>query len=263
MENGIATALPTLNLDTDVMISNIPTFTSDWTGLIQKTGAIKAVSSAEERQGAIDAMNTVKAMGKSAEEHYDPLAKALNTVKMEVTGRRGAVVDACKAEALRLGNLALEYDREQERQRRAEEERIRREQEERAAAERKRLEDEASAKAADLEAQGDFEQAAKVVQDAIAEAAMPALTPEIILPDHRPKASVAGASTVIQWGQDVQVVDFKALIEAAYKNPDAFGVYLMPNESALKAHAKAIKENFKIPGCVSRPKEALRSYSRA
>lgn len=180
---------------------------------------------------------------------------ALEARRLEITrpidAAKGVVMDLFRGPA---GTLAegekhlraqvTSYTAEQERLRRVEQARVAEEQRK----ERARLEAEATAalaaRAQALEA-GDTEAAAQA-EAKLGTVEQQVEDVELFAAPVARTASVAGIGTRKAW--KVGNIDLKALVEAAAKDFDRYGVYLLADEKALGGLARSLKEKASVPG---------------
>lgn len=216
--------------------------------LIGKARDITAILDGKTRESAGNLITDLAQQRKKVDEHFKPAADAANKLHKTITGRRNLIFDKIDEARRSVEQLALDYDREEDRKRREREAQLRKEAEERAAAERKRLEDEAAEKAAQLEAEGKADEAEQVLTQAVSESERPVPIPTFSVPRH----STGSSSTRQNWTCTVE--DMAALMQAALENPAAYMGYLNNTtvreavEKVIRPTAKSMKDDLKIPG---------------
>lgn len=256
----------------ELLVQQVPSYpqAGQARALLATTAEIKAIAGRDDRELASVYARDLGAHADASKKWFDPFTSAAHSLHKALTGRRSKVVDALEGERKRLLGLCGDYDAEIERKRREEEERLRRELEAQAKAERERLEAEARAererlereaqeRAEKLEEEGKATQAAQVLEqavqraDAITEAANEqalAIEEEVanttfVAP---PAPKIGGESHKTTYVIDEENVDLRALAAAAVANWPAYGQYLAPNLTALRASARAQKTLFAVPG---------------
>lgn len=180
-------------------------------------------------QAACDFLKALKALRAEIADTFEPHIKRAHESHKALLKEK-ADAEAPLAEAERIAKTALVgYDQEQERIRRAEA--LRLQAEARQQEEERRLRE-----AIALEADGEVEEAAALID-------APIETPAIAVAPTTPK--VAGISYRETWG--AEVVDMGALVAWVAKNPQ-FSALLTPNMPALNAQARSLKGQMQIPG---------------
>lgn len=207
------------------------------------------VNSPEACEDASNFLRDVKGARNRIQEWFAPLVEAAHKAHKALTSRRGEVdLPLASAEATVKNKLAL-YHTEQERIRRAEEDRLRREAEarerERVEAERRRIAEERAAleraaleEAARLEAAGKADEAEALVQSAIE--APPEPEPIYVPP---PPVFIASAAPKVQGVTTRKVWRFRVTDFA--KLPNA---YKVANEQAIGAQVRSLGQQHGIPG---------------
>lgn len=194
------------------------------------------IRSPQDYVAVAEALQQVKSFEKRVLEFFNPLKeKAHATWKALTDKERDTLAPARAWEGECKAGLAA-WDTEQERIRQEEQRRL--EAEARRQEEARRLEE-----AAALEAEGIAEADESKLAEAQALIDAPVETPVVMLEKATPK--VAGISYREQW--DAKVIDLHALIRFVAANP-AYTNLLMPNDVALRAQARSLKEKMSIPG---------------
>ena len=211
-------------------------------------------------------------MIKEVKDTFDPICEAANRAHKEATGKRAKFLDPLTAAQRSVKQIMSAYDAEQERIRKAEEERLaaiaraeeearRKAEQERLEAERKAEEDRLLAEAVAAEARGDKETAEaltaaaeesneQIKEVAAAIAQEPIYVPPVVVPKTTPK--MAGGPVYREvWSADV--VDIKALCMAVATGK-ASTECVSGNMVALNRMAVALKGTMNIPG--------VRAYSK-
>lgn len=181
------------------------------------------ITSPESYQSAWAFLKQIKAMQKAWEDHNAPVVAAAHTAwKAAVAARDTLLKPFGEAERFVKG-LIYEYDRAQESKRQAEE---------------KKLQDDATLAAAEqAQRDGDTQQADALLNGQ-------AVTPPVILRPTTPK--VAGGSVRETW--KARCTDLPALVKAVAEGTAPLSL-IMVNQSQLDAYAKAVKQDFRVPGC--------------
>lgn len=235
----------------EILAGRVPEFpgAEQANDLILTTRAIKAIDSPDDASLALQYCRDLARVDSDVAGHFKPFTDSAHKLHKALVARRKKVGDLLGNEITRLKGLVLSFNREQERRRREEEQRLQRERDEAARRERERLEKEAQEEAERLAAEGKNAEAEQVLNQAVAEGEQiereAAVTP--VLPP-APAASTPGASTRKTWTIDEAGIDLTTLVKAAAENPAAFLGYLQPNVSALKAAARSQKSLFSVPG---------------
>lgn len=180
------------------------------------------VTDAESYERAACQMKGLVKLCDIIEEYWADDVAAAHKLHKSLTTKRGADLDVVRRERQRLTGLMLTWKRQEEERQREEEARLNAEN--RARAEALALEE-----AATLEAQGQHDLAAAVVEQATS---MPA--PVVVLPSSTPK--VQGVATVERW-------EFRIKDENAVPRE-----YCSPDPRKLRAVVNALKGSTRIPG---------------
>jgi len=188
---------------------------------------------------------------KVIDAHYDPKIEAWKESKRHADGERAKLVaektghEAPIVEAEGIVNREIMRFDAEDRKRREEEQRVAE------AKARKEAEEAAIRAAAEAEAAGEKEEAAAIIQEAIA---APIFVP---VPPSPPK--LAGSSEVTTW--KMQVTDLKALVLAVASGKAPL-TYLQANTVAIGATVRAQKTSFACPGVKAWPETQRRSTGR-
>lgn len=185
---------------------------------------------------AADLLVSIKGLRGEVNAAFDPIIADANKVhKTACEKKRQAEAPLVEAEGL-IKSAMADYNTEQERVRRAEEQRL--EQEARQREETRRL-DEAAA----LEREGHARNAPELVQEAqdLIERPIPAMPVSVA----RTVPKVAGIVHRDNWS--ARVVSLPALIKFVAAHPEHQNL-LAPNTAALNSLARSMKSNLKIDG---------------
>ena len=213
---------------------------------------------------AVDLYKAAKELEKSVHAAHDPVCDHWNDLHKKATASRSKdldkVVDAKKLAKKKADDWETEQERiRAEAQRKADEEARRvqaeldRQAREAAEAERKRLaaieEEERLKLAMEAKEQGATEEQVTEILDApvyIPEPE-PVFAPVVVKPVVAPTFQKASGFTV-RTNYSAAVTDLSALVKAAASTPFLMQ-YLLPNQQAINALAKASKDKFQLPGC--------------
>lgn len=196
----------------------------------------KAVRVVDSRSyvGAADLLKGIKALRLKIAETFDPhIDRAHKAHKALVAEKKAAEAPLETAEREIKSRMAT-YDTEQERIRLAEQRRLA--EEARQAEEARRL-----AEAEMAEASGDHDEAAAILEEAVA-----APAPVISIPKATPE--VAGVSHRTTYRAEVR--DLKALVVYVGAHPEHANL-ILPNMPALNGMARAMREGLALPGVVA------------
>jgi len=197
-------------------------------------------------RAAAELLLGAKALISKVKEFFEPMKRSAHEAHQAVCAReRESLEDPLAVERITKAKLAT-YEQEQEKIRDAE--RRRREQEERA-----KEVDRLLAEAVDLEAAGDKDEAAAIVTRAIED---PPPAPLVTVE----KPIVAGVS--YRTAFEVEVVDKKALVAAIAAGKCSLAAVDV-NVAFLKAQARALGSEFKLPGVVVRTGKVVSARGKA
>jgi len=183
--------------------------------------------------------------------HYDPKIDEWKAAKKLADENRAKMVaekDAAEspireAEAI-VNREILRFDTEE----RARIDKERREAEEKA---RKEAEERALAEAAAAEASGDKEEAAAIIQEAIAA--------PVFVPAPPPSPKLAGSTEVVNWKYEVTDLEALIMAVAAGKAPVT---YLQPNLGPIRSAVTDQKKYFSCPGIKAWPGTSRKATGR-
>lgn len=229
-------------------------------GALTRTAAALQVVDAESFVTGGELLKDANAYLKRVAEVFDPIDRAQIEARRVTIEQRKKLEAPAVAVKEALGKRLADYEKEQQRLRREEEERQRQERERLEAEERERVrqeqerlqreaEERALEEAAAAEAAGDTELAERIVATPpVVEtpAPRPVFTPPALV---RTPPKVEGVSFRDNWSAEVH--DLAALVKAAAADPQYLG-YLVANQTALNGVARALKDNLRIPGVRSR-----------
>lgn len=201
----------------------------DWQKIVTAAQGIR-VTDAESCEQATQAGRLLQASSKELELFYKPIKQQIDDLKKPVLAAEKEDLAAIDREKSRLGAEVTVYNREQQRIR-EEAERAAREAAEKAARE------ELLNRAVELEASGDAEQAAAVLEE-------PVMAPVVIQAVAAPRV----AGQVSKATYKMRVVDMKKLLRAVLDGVIPIHA-VTANESYLNNRARDDKEAFDIPGC--------------
>jgi hypothetical protein len=205
-------------------------------GLVWQQAGALVIQNPEQYGHEAERLKGIKAFQKRVAEFFDPLKrKASEAHKALCDAERKALAPVVEDEAA-IKRALIAFDQEQERIRRAEENRLR--EEARLREEQRRLE-EAAALEREATATGD----AEMMEEAQALIAAPVEAPVVHLERAMPK--VAGIVTREVWKGEV--VDVAKLVQAAAANPQWVNL-LVPNNTAVQQLARALKGAMNVPG---------------
>jgi hypothetical protein len=197
----------------------------------QKARAI-VITNDEQYRSAADMLVGIKDLRREVDATFDPIIAAQHTAhKTACAQKRTAENPLVEAEGIIKAGL-VSYDDEQRRA--AEKEQRRLEAQARQDEERRRLEE-----AVLLESEGQHEQAAEVLAEAVS---APAPMVPIV---QRSTPVVAGISRRETW--TYRVTDLHSLVKFVAANPSYLNL-LLPNGPALTAQARSLKAMAKFPG---------------
>jgi hypothetical protein len=198
--------------------------------ILSNAQSIPSVSTAEEHASAVAAGRLLQAMNKKTSEFYKPYKKRIDEMKRVVLDEEKSALDALDVEKKRLGLLIFEWEQQEQKR---QQEQLQRERE----AAQKTAEEERLADAIALEAEGDTEGAAAMLET-------PAMPVPVIVQRTAPKQTRGKVQRTTYRGK---VVNFRALVCAcaAGKIPlDALEV----NQSFVNLQANAFREGLNWPG---------------
>jgi hypothetical protein len=213
--------------------------------VVKKAEGLKVVDQVTRIQAA-ELGRVVATLDSAAKEKFDAIKKPLTEAKNRVLAWEHEVRDPLtRVKGLLSASIGI-FDQEQEKARRAEEERIRRELQAQAeAAEKQRAAEQAIADAVELEASGDTKGAEAVLNNPVPQ---PVYVPPVILQRETIKTVGVSGSTI--W-------------EFVIENPELIPrEYLIPDEKTIGQLGRALKEKAKIPGVKFYPKGGAR-FSKA
>ena len=199
--------------------------------LVLDASKITQVTTPEELEQANNAGRVLQASTKEVEGFYKPLKQQIDAFKAPLLAHEKEFAGPVEAEKKRLGGLITGYNQEVERKRQ-EAERIAREAAEAAARE------EALNRAVELEASGDAEAAAQVLDETIMAA------PVVI----QAEAPVRMAGQVGKTVYACVVTDVKALLKAVAAGTAPMQCFVI-DQSWLNKKAALEKDGFSLPGC--------------
>lgn len=196
---------------------------------MQARALAEAIKDDDSYQTAGQFLITIKGFRKKVESTFgEVVSKAHAAWKATIALRKLADDPLDEAERIIKPALAA-YDQEQERVRRAEQDRIMAEQ-------KKRDEDSRLAQAAKVAETGDLSGA---------EAILDAPAAPLVMPPPPPKSTVAGISYSDAW--KAEVIDLKALVKAVAEGKAPLTL-LEANTTAINSMAKSLKAELKYPG---------------
>jgi hypothetical protein len=206
----------------------------------------------DDYRQAGEILRAVRAQNRAIEERLNPIIAAANKAHKAATSLRSELTaPIVRAETAVKVSMAAFVDRraeeERERRRQAEEVELKRQAEERARLEEARR-DEARllVTAAELEAKGQVEEAAALLDEIVA---APITPPPLPAPPPAPPIrveKVAGASVRAAWS--MRIVDERQLVEAWLRGEVPADVVSI-NQSALDRIARSMKAASRVPGC--------------
>jgi hypothetical protein len=197
----------------------------------QKARAI-VVTNDEQYRTAADTLVAIKDLQKEIDATFNPIiADANKAHKTACQKKRDVEAPLVEAEGV-IKRALVDYDDQKRREAAAEQHRL--EAAAKASEEKRRLEE-----AVLLESEGQHEQAAEVLAEAVA-------APAPIVPIvQRSTPVVAGIARRETW--TFRVTDFHALVKFVAANP-SYANLLQPNHAALGAQARSLKAHAKFPG---------------
>lgn len=181
---------------------------------------------------AVDKRTAATNWLKNAEEFFDPAISDAHRLHAKLLAQKKSVVEPTQTAIRRINSALIDWDREQERLRLQRQREI----EEQA---RKEAEEQRLADAIQMEEQG----APAEVVEAMIEAPIVSHTPVVAAPTYEKSKSVVYRDN---WGGTCD--DLFALVKAVAKDKSKLGL-LQVNQPALNQMARALKDNFAIPGC--------------
>lgn len=234
-------------------------------------GIVKVV--ADTYDEATDLLKQLKQTRREIERHHDAQKGVINDVRNRALDLERTDLNVVKPHETRLGSLVLDFDRERERARKAEEDRLRRE----ALA---KAEEEQRAAAAALKAaakiEDDPEMQKALRKQAREVAAAPVLVAPVVLPPVVTKPGLAKRTT---WSADITNIELLVVAIAARIIADKATVYTpdvlatlaqsappldaIEPDALAKAHpylndkARSSREDFTMPGVVAVCRETL------
>lgn len=210
-------------------------------GAVAQANAIVVVS-VESRSYAGEMGRIIAALEKEAVEFFKPMKQAAAKTHKEICAKENAVLEPLQEAKKHLSLQIGSFDVKLEKERRAEEERLRLEVEEQAKAESVRLsQEQAIADAITLEAEGDTKGAEAVLNNPVP---VQMIVPPVILQKQAPK--VEGVSSSQNW---------KFRITDINKVPRE---YMIADEKALGQVVRALKDKTNIPGIEVYPEGGAR-----
>ena len=207
----------------------------DWDRVVLEAKAV-TVTDAESCEKATQAGRVLQASGREVEEFYRPVKQQIDSLKKPVLADEAADFAAIDTEKKRLGAEITEFNRKQAAIR-AEEERVARE------AAEKQAREELLARAVELEASGDHEQAEAVLDEEV-------VTSVVIQNTAPPRA----AGQVSKVAYSMEITNLAELVKAvaAGKAPV---LAVVADEAWLNAKARLDKEAYSVPGTKLMKKE--------
>lgn len=213
--------------------------------VVKKAEALKVTDQVTRIQAA-ELGRVVATLDAAAKEKFDAIKKPLTEAKNRILAWEHEVRDPLTRVKGQLSLAIGNFDQEQERARRAEEERIRKELQAQAEADAKAAaEAQAIEDAVALEAAGDTKGAEAVLNNPVPQ---PVYVPPVIL--QRETVKTAGVASQQTWKFRITNVD---LIPREY---------LIPDEKTIGQIGRALKEKAKIPGVEFYPEGGAR-FSKA
>jgi hypothetical protein len=197
--------------------------------LVLDAKKIVQVASAEEEEAANNAGRVLQAETKEIELFFKPIKQQIDGFKAPVLLHEKELGIPIDAEKKRIGGLITEWKQQCARE---QEERDRKAREE---AERQAREDQL-ARAIELEASGDKEAAAQVLEE-------PIFAPAVTQSEAAPKL----AGQVGRMTYSATVVDFRTLLKAVAEGRAPLQC-LVADESYLNGKARLEKDGFNVPG---------------
>ena len=207
------------------------TLKKDVQQLVLGASKIKQVTTPEELDDANNAGRVLQASTKEVELFYKPLKQQVDAFKAPLLLHEKEFAGPLDAEKRRLGGLITGYNQEVQRKQQ-EAERVAREAAEAAARE------EALNRAVELEASGDAEAAAQVLEEPI----MAAL---VVIQQEAPTRM---AGQVAKQTYKCVVTDVKALLKAVANGQAPMQCFVI-DQSWLDKKAALEKDGFNLPGC--------------
>jgi len=200
------------------------------------------VTNLEARAQAAELGVNVAGLLKKAVEWFAPMKRLADEAHKEICRKEKEITEPLEKAKKYLSKQIGEFDLETERQRKAEEARLQEEARLKAVAEAaQRAQDTAIADAIELEAQGDVKGAAAVLANPVPQEVY---VPPVVIPRSVPKA--AGVSSNATW--TFRITDVNAIPRE----------YMIPDEKAIRAVVKAMKNKTNIPGVEPYPEGAAR-----
>lgn len=189
---------------------------------MQQTVDSLKIMNAEQYVRAGEVSKGIAALSKEVANTFDPIIAKAHAAHKEACEQKRKVLAPLEDNQKKVDTLILAWDREQERQRREDEERL-------AAQAKKEADDRAIREAQELQAQGEHELADVVIEN---QAAAPA--PVVSIASSVPKIQGIAKRTNWRWR-----VKNAALIPREY---------LQPNEIAINGVVRSLKDKTVIPG---------------
>jgi hypothetical protein len=200
------------------------------------------VANIEARTLAAELGRNIAGLAKRAEEWFAPMKKAAAAAHKEICNKENEVLQPLETAKRYLSAQIGTFDQQQEKARQAEERRLQEGARLQAAAEAKQKAEEiAIADAIVLEAQGDTKGAEAVLANPVPQEVY---VPPVVIPRSVPKA--AGVSSTQTWTFRITNVD---------QIPRE---YMIPDEKAIRAVVKAMKNKTNIAGIEVYPEGAAR-----
>lgn len=223
---------------------------------IQRVNGAVVITSIQQQATVLELLRDIRGNIKAAKTKFKEVKDPLNVTKKALDSWEHEMIDPWE---LLEGQLSVansnfilsqkrEADEKRKEQQRAAEEEARRTAEVLAKCQREERERLALIEAAKLEAQGYAGAADATLEAAIAEE-QPIVVPAPVVASYVPveTAKVAGISSRANYS--CKVVDLAALVRHCVENPALILMFLTSNDIALNAQARALKDNFQIPGC--------------
>lgn len=256
-------------METEVMTVEVTEIEAKTTPAIEKARGL-IIQDQEDFAAAGEFLKELKGVQNEIDIAFDDIIKqAHETHKAAVAKKKRYTEPVAQADTMVRSKMstyvAQQKHIQEETARKADEERrrleaeARQKQAEEAAKARKADEDARLAAAAEAQARGNAESAERILNapppppPPLAPIVMPQAAPPVEMP------KVAGVSFREVW--KLRSVDKNTLIHAAAKNPELYAGYLLVDEKALNALAKALKGEARCPGAefMSEQQSAVRS----
>ena len=185
----------------------------------------------------------IKGLRKKIADTLNPIIQAAHNAHKIALGKKAELEAPLIAGEKWLNGQMTAYYQEQERKRKAEEDRLRQEAIQAEMARRQEEEERKMAKAAILEAAGATDEADQLVNEAIQAKEEPVVVQ--VAPPPTPKVQMTGATVKEYWS--AEVFDRKALAKAVGEGRCPLS-FIEPNMTALNAQARSLKNEMSIPG---------------